>query len=109
MQDSGLSGYFFMAFPQPALSLSVMKSVVIILVEKLKGFLVEIISRDRAAKEMQHVIAQYKVLFDRAPVLMNSFDKNNRCILWNGECERLFGWSTGTTQPAARSISIVFP
>ena len=109
MQDSGLSGYFFMAFPQSALSLSVMKSVVIILVEKLKGFLVEIISRDRAAKEMQHIIAQYKVLFDRAPVLMNSFDKNNRCILWNGECERLFGWSLEQLNQQPDPLALFFP
>jgi hypothetical protein len=70
--------------------MSIIKSVVIILVEKLKDYLAGIIAKERMTREMHRIVAQYKVLFDRAPVLMNSFDKNNRCILWNGECERVW-------------------
>lgn len=90
--DANIKGYFFLAFAQVLPSLSIIKKVVIILVEKLKDYMAEII-KERAAKEIQRVITQYKMLFDRDPVLMNSFDKSNRCILWNGECERLFGWT----------------
>ncbi|PSJ47459.1 PAS domain S-box protein [Zobellella endophytica] len=32
-----------------------------------------------------------RVLAD-SPLLVNGFDRQGRCILWNHECERLFGW-----------------
>ncbi|WP_312690354.1 sensor domain-containing diguanylate cyclase [Kosakonia sp.] len=108
-KDAGINGYFFLAFSQVAPSLSIMKNMVVILVEKLKDFLAEIIVRDRVEKEMQHIVAQYKVLFDRAPVLMNSFDKNNRCTLWNGECERLFGWTLEQLNQQPDPLALFFP
>lgn len=107
--DSNIKGYFFVAFAQPLPSLSIIKNVVVILVEKLKDYIAEILSRERTAKEMQRVVAQYKALFDRAPVLMNSFDKNNRCILWNGECERLFGWSLSELNQQPDPLALFFP
>lgn len=105
----GVEGYFFLAFPQPLASMDIIKSVVIILVEKLKDYLDEIIARERMAREMQRIVAQYKALFDRAPVLMNSFDKNNRCIMWNGECERLFGWTIEELNCQPDPLALFFP
>lgn len=86
-------GYFFLGFAQPQSTITVLKEVVIILVEKLKDFVTGLVARERTAKEMQRMIAQYKTLFERAPVLMNSFDRNSRCVLWNAECEKVFGWT----------------
>ncbi|MBY6259920.1 sensor domain-containing diguanylate cyclase [Phytobacter diazotrophicus] len=105
----GVEGYFFLAFPQPLFSMSIIKSVVIILVEKLKDYLAGIIAKERMTREMHRIVAQYKVLFDRAPVLMNSFDKSNRCILWNGECERLFGWSIEELNCQPDPLALFFP
>ncbi|MDD7997251.1 diguanylate cyclase (GGDEF domain) with PAS/PAC sensor [Kosakonia radicincitans] len=108
-KDASIKGYFFLAFAYPLPSLSIIKNVVIILVEKLKDYMEEILVRERAAKEMQRVVTQYKALFDRAPVLMNSFDKSNRCILWNGECERLFGWSINELNQQPDPLALFFP
>lgn len=109
LQQADLTGYFFLAFAEPLVSLTVMKNVVVILVEKLKDYLAEIIIRDRTAKEIQRIITQYKALFDRAPVLMNSFDKNNRCVLWNGECERLFGWTLEELNQQPDPLALFYP
>jgi diguanylate cyclase (GGDEF)-like protein/PAS domain S-box-containing protein len=91
--DHLCSGYFFLGFADPQSSVSVLKEVVVILVEKLKDYFAEIIARERTAIEMQRVVTQYKSLFERAPVLMNSFDRRSRCVLWNAECEKVFGWT----------------
>ena len=105
----GLEGYFFLAFPRTLTSMDIIKNVVVILVEKLKDYLADIVAKERMAKEMQRIVAQYKVLFDRAPVLMNSFDKNNRCVLWNGECERLFGWTIEELNQRTDPLALFFP
>ena len=88
-----MSGYFFLGFSQRLCALPTLKNVVVVLVEKLKDYFADMISRERTAKEMQQVVTQYKTLFERAPVLMNSFDRRNRCVLWNMECEKIFGWT----------------
>jgi hypothetical protein len=41
--------------------MDIIKSVVIILVEKLKDYLAGIIIKERMAREMQRIVAQYKV------------------------------------------------
>ncbi|XTZ38151.1 GGDEF domain-containing protein [Salmonella enterica] len=108
-KETGPRGYFFLGFTQALTSLSIIKNMVTILVEKLKDYLAEMVVRERTAKEMQRIVTQYKVLFDRAPVLMNSFDKNNRCVLWNGECERLFGWNIHELNQQPDPLALFFP
>ncbi len=105
----GLEGFFFLAFPRSLSSMDIIKNVVVILVEKLKDYLAEIIAKERMVREIQRIVAQYKVLFDRAPVLMNSFDKNNRCVMWNGECERLFGWTIAELNQRSDPLALFFP
>jgi len=75
------SGYFFLAFNEKLTSLPILKNIVVVLVEKLKDYFDDIIVREKTAQEMQRVVTQYKTLFERAPVLMNAFDRHNRCVL----------------------------
>ncbi len=102
-------GYFFLGFTQPQSTITVLKEVVIILVEKLKDFVSGLVARERTAKEMQRMIAQYKTLFERAPVLMNSFDRHSRCVLWNAECEKVFGWSMAEINAHAEPLALFYP
>lgn len=103
------NGYFFIAFPQPVMSPAIVKNMAIIIVEKLHDFLTELIMRERTARELQNIVNQYRILFDRAPVLMNSFDNNNRCVLWNGECERLFGWTLEEINQQPDPLALFYP
>ncbi|WP_417607146.1 PAS domain S-box protein [Oceanimonas baumannii] len=50
-----------------------------------------------------------KSLFLRVPVLINGFDTAGRCILWNNECERVFGWSFEELEHQAAPIEIFYP
>ncbi|EWG66104.1 MULTISPECIES: sensor domain-containing diguanylate cyclase [Enterobacter] len=103
------SGYFFLAFDERLSSLPILKNIVVVLVEKLKDYFAEIIAREKTAQEMQRVVTQYKTLFERAPVLMNSFDKFNRCVLWNAECEKVFGWTMAEIAEHADPLSLFYP
>jgi len=108
-QDWRCSGYFFLAFDEKLESLPILKNVVVVLVEKLKDYFEEIIAREKTAREMQRVVTQYKTLFERAPVLMNSFDKYNRCVLWNAECEKVFGWTMAEIGAHSDPLSLFYP
>nr|WP_225903583.1 sensor domain-containing diguanylate cyclase [Enterobacter oligotrophicus] len=108
-QDGHCSGYFFLAFDEKLSSLPILKNIVVVLVEKLKDYFDEIIAREKTAQEMQRVVTQYKTLFERAPVLMNSFDRHNRCVLWNAECEKVFGWSMAEISAHADPLALFYP
>lgn len=108
-RDGRCSGYFFLAFSQRIDTLPVLKNIVVVLAEKLKDYFAEIISRERTAIEMQRVVTQYKTLFERAPVLMTSFDRHNRCVLWNGECEKVFGWSMVEINAHPDPLALFYP
>jgi len=108
-RDGRCSGYFFLAFSQRINTLPVLKNIVAVLAEKLKDYFAEIISRERTAIEMQRVVTQYKTLFERAPVLMTSFDRHNRCVLWNSECEKVFGWSMVEINAHPNPLALFYP
>jgi len=108
-RDGRCSGYFFLAFSQRIDTLPVLKNIVVVLAEKLKDYFAEIISRERTAIEMQRVVTQYKTLFERAPVLMTSFDRHNRCVLWNSECEKVFGWSMVEINAHPNPLALFYP
>ncbi len=103
------SGYFFLGFAEPLSQLSVLKDIAAILAEKFKDYFTEIMARERTAKEMQRIVAQYKTLFERAPVLMNSFDRHSRCVLWNAECEKVFGWTLAEINAHADPLALFHP
>lgn len=101
--------FLFMAFTQPLFSPAVLRSVAIIIAEKLREYMTELLTREKTAFELQRIVNQYRILLDRAPVLMNSFDKHNRCVLWNGECERVFGWTIEEINQHADPLALFYP
>lgn len=107
--DWHCSGYFFLAFEEKLYSFPNLKNIMVVLVEKLKDYFEEIIAREKTAQEMQRVVTHYKTLFERAPVLMNSFDKYNRCVLWNAECEKVFGWTMAEIGAHSDPLSLFYP
>ncbi|MDD2640130.1 MAG: PAS domain-containing sensor histidine kinase [Arcobacteraceae bacterium] len=53
----------------------------------------EIDKKERIEKDFKYKEEHFKMLFDIAPIFIDSFDQNGHCHLWNKECERVFGWT----------------
>lgn len=62
----------------------------------------------KQAKNLQ-TSDQYEKLFDRAPVLINSFDTDGKCVIWNKECERVFGWKREDLFSMPDPLSVLYP
>lgn len=109
LRDYASTAYLFLAYQQALPSTTILKHGLTILADKLRDYLLEKSAREIAVRELQQMSEQYKILFERAPVLMNSFDRNGRCTLWNGECERLFGWSIDEINQAEDPLALFYP
>jgi len=53
----------------------------------------EIRIRKELEKRFENRKKDFEKLFDIAPFIIDSFDANGKCLLWNKECERIFGWT----------------
>lgn len=69
----------------------------------------EIQKRKLAQEKLRQSEEKFRILFDQAPVLLNSFDENSNVVLWNKECERLFGWSFEELQKTDDTLSLFYP
>ncbi|MEX5409914.1 GGDEF domain-containing protein [Atlantibacter hermannii] len=109
LRDYASTAWLFLAYQHTLPSITILKHGVTILADKLRDYLLEQSAREFAFQELQQISEQYKILFERAPVLMNSFDRNGRCTLWNGECERVFGWTIDEINQAQDPLALFYP
>jgi diguanylate cyclase (GGDEF)-like protein/PAS domain S-box-containing protein len=66
-------------------------------------------ARERELARLNEVIAQFGALFRSAPVLINAFDQDGRCTLWNDACVRRFGWSEAEIKLSLNPFALFYP
>jgi PAS domain S-box-containing protein len=52
---------------------------------------------------------RFRMIFENAPVMIDSFDDRGRCQLWNRECERTLGWTRDEIEAAPDPLSLCYP
>ncbi|MBO1519674.1 sensor domain-containing protein [Oceanisphaera pacifica] len=57
----------------------------------------------------RRLLSRLKVIFDHVPIPINVFNTDGKCVLWNRECERIFGWSFEEVRQHPEPISLFYP
>lgn len=72
---------------------------------------IAILSRQQlqSARELTQIERQYRQVFEQAPILVNAFNKEGKCILWNTECINLFARSSQEIMAHPDPLSLLYP
>ncbi|HEY9270437.1 sensor domain-containing diguanylate cyclase [Achromobacter sp.] len=102
-------GHIVFAFRRVLADVSAYASALDILAAYAQHAVLGAAARDRELARLNEVIAQFGALFRTAPVLINAFDTDGRCILWNDACARRFGWSETEIKQSHEPLALFYP
>ncbi|MCZ6681088.1 MAG: PAS domain S-box protein, partial [Candidatus Poribacteria bacterium] len=60
----------------------------------LSTIVTDITGQKSAQKSLTDSEARFRMLYENAPVMIDAFDSDGRCIMFNKECERVLGLSS---------------
>ncbi len=60
-------------------------------------------------RELRESEERFRTIFENAPVMINSFDKTGRCLLWNRQCEDILGYSEQEVKNCDDPLSLFYP
>ncbi|MCG8550727.1 MAG: ATP-binding protein, partial [Desulfobacterales bacterium] len=64
---------------------------------------------ENSQQDLKKSEERFKAIYEHAPVLINAFDEKGRCILWNNECRRIFGWTIEEINAHDDAFSLFYP
>jgi two-component system, LuxR family, sensor kinase FixL len=74
--------------------------------QKLKQ---EVFDRETAEKLARDSEARFKMIYEYSPVMIDAFDNQGRCFMWNKECEKVFGWTAEEVFSHDNPIELFYP
>ncbi len=75
----------------------------------ITGNVRDITTRMEAEEALRKSEERFRTIYENAPVLINSFDGQGRCVLWNRQCEEKFGWTLEELNAHENVLSLFYP
>ena len=76
---------------------------------RLIGIQQDITERKRAEEALRQSEERFRAIYENAPVLIDAFDESGRCVLWNQECRRTFGWTIEEVTGHDDALELFYP
>jgi len=74
------------------------------------GLLFTDITEHKQAEENLYLSEErFRMIYENVPALIDGFDENGRCILWNKECVKTFGWTMEELNAVENSLELFYP
>ena len=78
-------------------------------VQFIGGSITDITKLKLAEEALSESEKRFKAIYEYAPVLIDAFDQDGRCILWNNECQKTFGWTIEEINSHGDALSLFYP
>ena len=69
----------------------------------------DITEQKQADQKLRKSEEKFRTICEHAPVMIDAFDQDGRCLLWNRECEKRLGWKREEIFACADPLSLFYP
>ncbi len=95
----------------PAIGVSLVSLIVVVAVIVVISIISKSIGKalDSALENLSESEARFRKISENAPILINSFDEDGRCLFWNKQCNKTFGWTIEEINEHKVALALFYP
>nr|WP_319272874.1 PAS domain S-box protein [uncultured Draconibacterium sp.] len=76
---------------------------------RLYGTMQDITEKKERENLLKLSESRFRTIFENAPIMIDAFDDKGKCILWNKQCEKTFGWKKEELNAVDDSLRLFYP